>query len=241
MTVDVTDMLSSGESIAASDIDCGAAGDGDNAIVPADGSIACTYDVTDIAGVAAGDNGTNTATATFSADAKVAVSDDDGYTFALASETDECIDLSDTLVRRPRHRLCRCRPGRLHDRVHVRDRGREGAASTTSPNVASFETSDQDGEDDDSGSADHRTSSVTVDCARGCSLTQGYWKTHSAFGPRSDGRGLDGPADVDGDGVHGRAGSRPSSNPTRRGTRSSGPTPQATPTTTWPSSTWLRS
>ncbi len=37
MTVDVTDMLSTGESLAATAIDCGAAGDGDNAVIAAAG------------------------------------------------------------------------------------------------------------------------------------------------------------------------------------------------------------
>ncbi len=70
MTVDVTDELSTGETLAAGAIDCGAAGDGDNAVVPFGDSIVCTYDFDDIAGVAAGDDGTNTATAAFSTDAE---------------------------------------------------------------------------------------------------------------------------------------------------------------------------
>lgn len=45
-------------------------------------------------------------------------------------------------------------------------------------NVASFVTNDTDA----TGSDDH-TVNVSVPCATGCTLTQGYWKTHSEFGP----------------------------------------------------------
>ncbi len=77
MTVDVTDLLSSGEAAAAGDIDCGAAGDGDDLVVPNGESVVCTYELNPVNA----DPGTNTATATFSADARVSVSDDAAYTF----------------------------------------------------------------------------------------------------------------------------------------------------------------
>jgi hypothetical protein len=45
-------------------------------------------------------------------------------------------------------------------------------------NVASFETNDTGTDDSDSWTID-----VNVPCGGGCTLTQGYWKTHSAIGP----------------------------------------------------------
>lgn len=45
-------------------------------------------------------------------------------------------------------------------------------------NIASFVTNDTGA----TGSDDH-TVDVTVPCGGGCTLTQGYWKTHSEFGP----------------------------------------------------------
>ena len=199
MTVDVTDMLSTGETLAATDIDCGAAGDGDNAIVPFGGSIVCTYLFTDVAGVADGDDGTNTATAAFSLDANVSVSDTDGYSYALDSETDECIDVEDTLggvlgtV---------CADADPEDFVfeYTYDVVQEECGEHDVPNVASFLTSDQDGEDDDAGSDDWNVH-ITIDCPQGCTLTQGYWKTHSSFGPAPEDEVWLELADVDGDGI----------------------------------------
>jgi hypothetical protein len=49
-------------------------------------------------------------------------------------------------------------------------------------NTASFATSDQDGEGDDTGTATY-TVTIDVPCPTGCTLTQGYWKTHSEHGP----------------------------------------------------------
>jgi hypothetical protein len=181
MTVDVTDALSTGQSLTALQIDCGAAGDGDNAVIPAGGSISCDYDFTDVPGVDAGDDGTNTATAVFSNDANVSVSDTDGYSYDLDSETDECIDVSDTLggdfgtV---------CADDDPADFVfeYMYDVVQNECGEHQVPNTASFEANDQDGEDDDTGS-DNWNVTVTIECQEGCTLTQGYWKTHSEFGP----------------------------------------------------------
>lgn len=46
------------------------------------------------------------------------------------------------------------------------------------PNTASFATSD-DANDTDAIGSDDWTVDVTVECIRGCTLTQGYWKTHN--------------------------------------------------------------
>ena len=45
-------------------------------------------------------------------------------------------------------------------------------------NTASFETQDDDNDTDEVGS-DNWTVNVNVECVRGCTLTQGYWKTHN--------------------------------------------------------------
>lgn len=45
-------------------------------------------------------------------------------------------------------------------------------------NIASFVTNDTGATGSDS-----HTVNVTVNCETGCSLTQGYWKTHSTYGP----------------------------------------------------------
>ena len=199
MTVDVTDSLSTGQSLAATAIDCGTAGDGDNAVIPFGGSIVCTYSFSGVTGVTAGATGTNTATATFSSDANVAVSGTDGYSYDLDSETDECIDVDDALGGIDTTVCADDPPSSRHFEYTV-DVGQATCGDFTIPNTASFATSDQDGEGDDTGSASW-TVAVTIPCPQGCTLTQGYWKTHSAFGPApTDEAWMDLP-DVDGDGI----------------------------------------
>ena len=199
MTVDVTDMLSTGETLASTAIDCGAAGDGAGAMIAAGGSITCTYAFSGVTNVAAGDNGTNTATATFSNDADVAVSDTDDYSYALDSETDECIDVTDALGGIDTTVCAGDDPSNFEFEYTV-DVGQEACGDFTVPNTASFATNDQDGEDDDTGS-DSWLVTITIPCPEGCTLTQGYWKTHSAYGPApTDEAWMDLP-DVDGDGI----------------------------------------
>ncbi len=198
MTVDVTDELSSGESLAAGDIDCGAAGDGDDAVIAAGDSIVCTYDFTDLAGVVAGEDGTNTATATLSAE--VAVTDTDGYTFGLDAETDECITVTDPLGGGELGVVCADDdPADFHFE-YTFDVVQTECGEHEVPNTASFETSDQDGEGDDTGSDDWNVV-ISIPCEEGCTLTQGYWKTHSSFGPAPEDEVWMDLPDVDGDGT----------------------------------------
>jgi hypothetical protein len=198
MTVDVTDMLSTGQTKAAGDISCGAAGDGDNAVIAPAGSISCTYSFLNLAGVAAGASGTNTATAAFSNDANVSVNGTDGYSFDFDNLTDECVTVTDTLggalgtV---------CANGTTTFTFHYGyDVGQAQCGETDIPNTASFIAKDQDGEGDDTGS-DNWNVHITVDCEQGCTLTQGYWKTHSEFGPAPTDEAWMLLPDVDGDGV----------------------------------------
>lgn len=62
--------------------------------------------------------------------------------------------------------------------------------------VASFETNDNQ----ETGSASH-TVSINVPCNTGCTLTQGYWKTHSKYGPAPADDAWYNLGDADGDGV----------------------------------------
>ncbi|MEO6039338.1 MAG: T9SS type A sorting domain-containing protein [Saprospiraceae bacterium] len=52
----------------------------------------------------------------------------------------------------------------------------------TYSNTASYATNDDDNDTDESGSS-ACTVAVNVPCQGGCTLTIGYWKTHSEFGP----------------------------------------------------------
>ena len=199
MTVDVTDMLSTGQSLTAAQIDCGAAGDGDNAVIPAGGSITCDYDFTDVPGVSAGESGTNTAKAVFSDNAAVEVSDTDGYSYDLDSETDECIDVVDALGGIDTT-ICADDPPADFVIEYTYDVVQNECGEHDVPNTASFETNDQDGEVDDTGSDDWNVH-VTIDCPEGCTLTQGYWKTHSEFGPAPEDEDWYLIGDFDGDGT----------------------------------------
>jgi hypothetical protein len=100
------------------------------------------------------------------------------------SLVDECVDVTDD----------NATPSDVSDDVHwtnicadttlafARDFGRysnpEGCGEHVVTNTASFLSVDGG----DSG-ADGHTVTVTVPCPTGCTLTQGYWKTHSQEGP----------------------------------------------------------
>jgi hypothetical protein len=99
------------------------------------------------------------------------------------NETDTCIDLSDTLVESVDQTICL---GDLVDGEYqiqytydLRDfPDLECDEVVEVPNTASFVT-------DDNAETDSASSSVWVllECAEGCTLTMGYWMTHSEFGP----------------------------------------------------------
>jgi hypothetical protein len=63
-------------------------------------------------------------------------------------------------------------------------------------NIASFVTNDTG-----TTGRDTWTVNATVSCLQGCTLTQGYWKTHSQFGPAPFDDAWFNLGDVDGDGV----------------------------------------
>lgn len=181
--VSVTDVISVGIN-ATVDCDAVTAGNQSTVGVPAESSAACSYS----AALPDGTNRTNTATATLFGEEysdTVDVLFDESTT---VGETDECIDVADD----------NGTPADMTDdtdlgTVCVEDLDENdsftfdlyeieigpfecGEAEFT--NTASFATSDQDGEDDDTGSASY-VIAIDVPCPEGCTLTLGYWKTHN--------------------------------------------------------------
>lgn len=131
----------------------------------------------------------NTATATVTAASKV----DNGsgtaaVSFATATVTavDECVDVADLFDSADPAdaddlgTLCAADlTGGSHTYEDARDIGPFAQCGEfTVTNVASFVTTDTEATDSATWTVD-----VSVPCARGCTLTQGYWKTHSDRGP----------------------------------------------------------
>lgn len=155
-------------------------------IVPAGGSLVCTYN----GSLPDASPRTNTATATlqnfaFAADGSpfpLGTSDYSGtapVTFGNPTVViDDCIELSDTNLDPPLiGTVCvDALPLQLDYGLFVGPYDVCGQHEVT--NTASFET-------DDTGTTGSDTWTVTVDvpCDTGCTLTPGYWKTHSLRGP----------------------------------------------------------
>jgi hypothetical protein len=171
----VSDVISGG--IAAT-VDCGVTFP---YTLAAGATLNCTYS----ANLPDGTNRTNTATATlqntpsgttdFSGSAAVSFG-------APTNETDECIDVNDTNVGflgtvcaadAPKTFSYNLTFGMHPDADVVLECG-----DNTHTNVADFETNDNG----ETGS-DSWTVNASVACATGCTLTPGYWKTHSLHGP----------------------------------------------------------
>jgi hypothetical protein len=139
-------------------------------------TLVCTYEA-----LAWGDetSGTNVATV----NAEVGDNDqdfdsDDGWDFALATideETDECIDVTDDLYGALGTVCAGDAPKVFSYSRYVG--GYEACGEFTDVNVASFTTNDNG----ETGSDNH-TIAVDVPCGT-CTLTPGYWKTHSREGP----------------------------------------------------------
>ncbi len=115
------------------------------------------------------------------------------YTFGLANETDECIDVEDTLGG-VLGTVCADDPPADFTFEYSYDVGPAECGETDVPNTASFETNDNA----ETGS-DNWNVHIIVDCDQGCTLTQGYWKTHSEFGPAPEDETWLLLPDVDGD------------------------------------------
>lgn len=147
-------------------IDCGGA-----ETVPANGTVHCTYSVA----VADATAGTNKAiTWAYFGEERRGANGRAPYSFGSAPtlEVDECITVTDSLQGSLGQT---CAPKTY---TYTRDVGPYTVPGVyTVTNVASFLTHDTG----TTGSDDH---TVTINVPKaGCTLTQGYWKTHSAAGP----------------------------------------------------------
>jgi hypothetical protein len=104
------------------------------------------------------------------------------------TETDKCIDISDSLVESVNKTICvsdldasgRYQFTYQYDVKSYPDLKCDETIKI--PNKASFLASNQNGESDDAGYA-YSGVWVKSECLKGCTLTQGYWKTHSQAGP----------------------------------------------------------
>jgi hypothetical protein len=145
------------------------------------GDLICSYSVN--SGFTSGSSGTNTATASIQ-NTPGGTTDFSGtaaFDFANADVTtlDECIEVTDSMAGALG---TVCAGENSHNFSYSRLLGNyERCGTYVATNIASFTTSTQDGEGDDTGS-DDAVVNINVPCG-GCTLTQGYWKTHSQRGP----------------------------------------------------------
>ncbi|MFO7564165.1 MAG: hypothetical protein R6X02_16080 [Enhygromyxa sp.] len=150
-------------------------------ILPAGGTLNCTYSQM----LPDGTNRVNTATAIVKADSKV----DGGsgtapINFGDPSETvdiDKCVRVFDDKAD-PQDRGKRCvdpnNPANLVEMYELMIHAPEQCGESEFVNTASFVTKDRMKDGSDSAKV-----IITVPCDKGCTLTQGYWKTHSQYGP----------------------------------------------------------
>ncbi len=111
------------------------------------------------------------------------VTEDVTFSGTPGSETDECITVSDTNPNGPQDvEVCaENAPETFTYDVTFGPDGEEGTdvavecGDLSHPNTADFTTNDTDATDEATVTVD-----VTVECITGCTLTQGYWKTHNA-------------------------------------------------------------
>jgi hypothetical protein len=179
----VSDVLSVGGTIIA---DCGI-GVSFPYVLVSGGTLNCSY--SGGSGLSSSSSGNNTATATLqnSPSGTTDFSHTVGFNFAQATvtPTDTCVDVSDSL-QGVLGQVCVNPAGSFPQHFNFNYSRNLGGYTTCGDrevdNTASFVTNTQDGEGDDNGSDDHNVN-VSVPCNTGCTLTQGYWKTHSRRGP----------------------------------------------------------
>jgi hypothetical protein len=152
-------------------VDCGA-------IFPyelsAGGSLVCSYQVA----LPDGSYRTNTATAFVENDGTEGYQGTAAVDFSSAaiSELDECTDVSDTYAGALGTVCTASGPATFN---YSRNIGPYAICGTyTVDNTASFVTNDTG-----TTGSDDWTITVNVPCTGGCTLTPGYWKTHSEYGP----------------------------------------------------------
>jgi hypothetical protein len=164
---DISDQISGGIDAI---VDCPDSFDG---ALPAGKTLTCDYS----AEPGSKTNGTNTVTVTTSGAVGGGTATAD-YTFGQpTTKVDECVTLTDAQCTLADDKVCQ------NDTLGPIDCTQTYAASeldcgaNTISNTATVETS----LDQDPSATCNFT--ITVDCAGGCTLTQGYWKTHSRYGP----------------------------------------------------------
>ncbi len=157
-------------------VDCGEGVTFPLTLAPNGGSIVCEY----ATGVPNADARVNTATATASSTSKVGGgSDSVDVTFAsdpgAGNTTDGCVDVTD-LHQGSLGQVCAADGSKTFSYTVPLEF--EVCGPSTLTNTASFTSTS---------SSETGSSTVTVDidvpCVGGCTLTQGYWKTHSINGP----------------------------------------------------------
>jgi hypothetical protein len=181
MTVDVSDKLSDG---AVATVDCGSGSTSLTVLAGETGT--CSY----TAALADASPRTNTATASLKSAAFTGTADVD-FAKATIHEIDECIDVVDDKYGALGAVCANAQPKMFK---YAMDAGSYATCGTYRfDNTAAFTTKDTGAAGSDSWSV-----AVTVPCP-GCTLTQGYWKTHSSHGPApyDDGWLKIGPAGAD--------------------------------------------
>ncbi len=168
----VTDVVSEG---IAADVDCGVTFPYS---LPADDSLECTYS-TSLPDASSRVN-TATVTATNAAEPFTAAADV-LFSETPTNESDECIDVTDTNVP-PLGRVCADDAPRVfnYPLTFGTDEGADvvlECGDNMQINTAAFLTIDTQ-----TPGSDDWTVTANVVCEFGCTLTQGYWKTHSEFG-----------------------------------------------------------
>jgi hypothetical protein len=143
-----------------------------------------------------GGNATDTGTTDFTGSANVS------FANAVVNEVDECIDVADTNVgTNVTGTVCANEIPKTF--TYTLDFGKNPDADVqlvcgpnTHTNTASFVTNDTD-----TTGSDDATVTANVACQTGCTLTPGYWKTHSVHGPAPTDDAWFALGDVDHDGT----------------------------------------
>ncbi len=163
------------------DVDCGVTFPH---VLDAGESLTCSYEADSWGAGTSGENeATVSATVGALTDDFPAFEDWDFADATIRNETDRCADISDTNVVGLLGTVCAdAVPASfmysLWFGAHANADVVLECGENRHVNTASFETNDTP----DTGSDDH-TVTATVDCQRSCTLTPGYWKTHSKYGP----------------------------------------------------------
>jgi hypothetical protein len=184
----VTDVFE-GEAL---DVDCGvtfpytlAAGD----------TLVCTYD----AAVASDADGTNTATATTEFGVDYSGTADVNFGSAVVTQVDQCVNLTDDRYPGLAEELCAngaLRAFPVTTREYAQPMPSEECGPRTYTNTARIVTNTRSIIDESPWDV-----RILVPCDTGCTLTLGYWKTHSEVGPAPYDEGWLEIGDVDGDGT----------------------------------------